>query len=177
MSASRLPRFAEWLLRRAIADPVAREGVLGDMREEYTAFTRRHPNAFGPTRFSIITFGMATRFAWDRLRGAQRGRRSPTGGAGFRRASGTGLTARTILQDLRYGVRTLGRTPGFTAVAVSTLALGIGANTAIFSAVHSVMLKPLAYDDPDRLVAVWGTSAIIGQQRDLISGPNFLDFK
>ena len=180
MSASRLPRFAEWLLRRAIADPVAREGVLGDMREEYTAFTKRHPNAFGPTRFSIITFGMAMRFAWDRLWSAQRGRRNPTGGAGIRadrRASGAGLTARTILQDLRYGVRTLGRTPGFTAVAVSTLALGIGANTAIFSAVHGVMLKPLAYDDPDRLVAVWGTSAIVGQQRDLISGPNFLDFK
>ena len=47
MSASRLQRFAEWLLRRAVADPVAREGVLGDMSEEYTAFIRRHPNVFG----------------------------------------------------------------------------------------------------------------------------------
>ena len=82
-----------------------------------------------------------------------------------------------LFRDIRYGARTLARAPGFTAVATLTLALGIGANTAIFSVVNTVLLKPLSYRDPDRLALVWERNTTIGKDRDLVAPPNYLDWK
>ncbi|MEJ2007755.1 MAG: ABC transporter permease [Acidobacteriota bacterium] len=80
----------------------------------------------------------------------------------------------TLIQDLKYGLRMLRKNPGFTAVAVLTLALGIGANTAIFSVVNGVLLNPLPYPHPNRLVALYSRTAQF--TRSSISYPNFLDW-
>jgi predicted permease len=78
----------------------------------------------------------------------------------------------TLWQDVRYGLRQLARSPGFTAVAVLTLALGIGANTAIFSVLHAVLLKPLPYPDAERLVMIWNS---YGTNRTSNSPPDYFD--
>jgi putative ABC transport system permease protein len=83
--------------------------------------------------------------------------------------------AETTLQDARYAARRLARSPGATAAAVLTLALGIGANTAIFSVVQSVLLRSLPFHDPDRLTMIWLADAEHGFPRDVFSYPRFLD--
>ncbi len=82
-----------------------------------------------------------------------------------------------LFRNLRIGARMLRRTPGFTAVAVVTLALGIGANTAVFSLVDGVILRPLPYREPDRLVRLWETNPARGWNQFSVSVPNFLDFR
>jgi putative ABC transport system permease protein len=83
----------------------------------------------------------------------------------------------SLLQDLRYTVRMLAKSPGFTAVAVMTLALGIGANTAIFSVLDAVFLKSLPYRDADSLVLLWGASPSQGTSRDQLSFTDTADYR
>ncbi len=83
----------------------------------------------------------------------------------------------TLIRDLRYGSRMLAKNPGFTAVAVLTLALGIGANSTIFSVVNTVLLRPLPYMDPERIVLVWHNNRIANVERDFVSYQNFQDFQ
>src|SRR5688572_12120807 len=87
------------------------------------------------------------------------------------------LSMEKLLQDLRFALRSLGRQPGFALTAVMTLALGIGATTAIFSVVNAVMLRPLPFERADRIVALqnfWTERATLAQS---VSAPDFHDWK
>jgi predicted permease len=88
-----------------------------------------------------------------------------------------GRVMQTLWQDLRYGARLLLKNPGFTLIAVVTLALGIGANTTIFSVINSLLLKPVPFPDAERLVLVWQAQANDPNDRNILSAPNYWDWR
>src|SRR6476660_3365679 len=94
----------------------------------------------------------------------------------YRDRRGVPIVDQTV-RDVSYALRSLRRAPAFTLAAVVTLALGIGANAAIFSVVNAVLLTPLPYADADRLVAVWATDSHRGASRDVQAYMNFVDIR
>lgn len=86
-------------------------------------------------------------------------------------------TVRHLLRDLRFGARVLARAPAFTITAILALGLGTGAATAIFSVLDGVVLRPLPYADPDRLVMLWATDRTAGLSHEPISPVNFVDYR
>jgi len=83
----------------------------------------------------------------------------------------------TLARDLRYALRAFGKSPGFVAAAILSLAIGIGATTAIFSITSALLLRPLPYKDADRLVILWNSSPGLGVPRDWFSTAQYLDIK
>jgi putative ABC transport system permease protein len=150
-------------------DDAAAEAALGDLDEEYAGRPDR-----GTLRAAVWYWveaaSLARGLAAERVRGWRR-HRAP---AGPRRRRGDS-TMRHLWEDLRLALRGLRRRPGFAAAVVATLALGIGGNVALFSVVDGVLLKPLPYPDPDRLVIVWENDRIRGTDREGASAPDYLD--
>src|ERR1700755_975934 len=90
---------------------------------------------------------------------------------------GTGRTASGVWPEVRYALRTLARAPGFTAAAVLSLALGVGANTFIFRVPSARLLRPLPYADADRLAILWNRSPGLGIAEDWFSTAQYFDIK
>ncbi len=141
---SRPPRFLSLLLRRGLPSGSAGATILGDLHEEYE---QHRPGWLRTLWYTVVVLKMAIGYLGSRLRPG----RFSTGPG--RRPTGVG-TLDNFAQDVRYGVRMLARSPGFTTVAVLSLALGIGATSTIFSVLNAVVLRPLPFREPDRLVDI-----------------------
>jgi putative ABC transport system permease protein len=166
-----IPRPLTRLLERVA--PEWSDSMLGDLREECARFGPR--TGWRATVWLCArAVEIATQFLFYRLRQPLTRRRewrwqdSPAKGDGFMHG---------FLNDLHYGLRALAKNPGFAALAVLTLTLGIGANTAIFTVVHAVLLRPLPYADPDRLVYVEENNLKKGWESFSVSPPNFVDWR
>jgi putative ABC transport system permease protein len=147
----------------------AAEAAIGDLEEEYA--DRADRGTFRAAAWYWAEAASLGRgFAAERLRGWRRGRTS----AGLVRRRGDS-TMRTLWEDLRLAFRGLRQKPGFAAAVVATLALGIGGNVALFSVVDGVLLRPLPYPDPERLVILWENDRLRGTDREGASAPDYLD--
>jgi putative ABC transport system permease protein len=166
---SRAERVYRWLL--AAFPREFRQDVGGEMA---AVFRARYRDERARGRLAVARLWART--LWDIARNAAPERlaawTAPPPRPVMDRPKGQAMD--TLAQDLRYAVRSLVRVPGFTVVAVLTLALGIGGNAAIFSAVNAVLLKPLPFPGADRLVIVWGRNAA-GQS--VASWPEFEDWR
>jgi putative ABC transport system permease protein len=157
----------------AISLPRAeREFVIGDLEEAFAARVAAGMTVAAARRWywraalsSVAAFRRPRRSSVD-LRNDLRGPHSR--GDGF---------MSNVLRDIRYGLRVLIRKPGFAAVAIITLALGIGANTAIFTVTYALLLKPLPYDQPDQLVIVTENNLSRGWTSFSVSPANFVDWR
>jgi len=165
----RPPAAARLLAALFRPDGNAAQAAIGDLEEEY-AERADHGRFRAAAWCWAEAASLARAFAAERVRHWRRGR-TPAG-----RVSRTGdPTMTTLWDDLRLAFRSLRRQPGFAAGVVVTLALGIGGNVALFSVVDGVLLKPLPYADPDRLVIVWENDRIRGTDREPASAPDYLD--
>ncbi len=157
----RPPRLAAALMRLLLPGD-AYEAIAGDVDEDWSTAVRR-----SRARYWRIASASIAAYWWYSMR-------QPRAEAGVANTTLQGDGAmRSLLQDFRYGVRLMRRAPGFTLAAIVTLALGIGANTAIFSLVNVLKLRPLAYRDPHRVTFVLGWNTA---QQSMAFNLNFADF-
>ncbi|MGH9162422.1 MAG: hypothetical protein ACRD2X_20850, partial [Vicinamibacteraceae bacterium] len=165
----RPPRLAGWLLRRVLPRDARAASIAGDLIEEFHVGLASRSHAVAAARYWRHALSIAARYAF---------RPRPAGCAPLLHASASGKASvlGALREDVRDARRSLIKHPGFSAVAVLTLAVGVGANTAIFSVLHAVVLRDLPYRDADRLALLWTLK--LGQEvRDGSSYLNVRDWK
>ncbi len=159
------PRFALDWLEKTVPRHL-RESVIGDLEEEWRV-RAAHGRTLASFWYCRHAAALALRLGWfDLFHKQQRDPHPPRKGDGL---------METLWNDARYGARLLARTPGFALVSILTLALGLGANTAIFSVVNALLIKPLPLPDSERLVSLSGLDSKGRQQ--YISFPDFEDMQ
>ncbi|HXT71338.1 MAG TPA: ABC transporter permease [Vicinamibacterales bacterium] len=164
------PRLARALLRHLLPAR-EREFLIGDLEESFEAKLNDGVKP-GPARRWYWRAALASIAALREREEDWQPRHQPQP----QRPKGDSVM-KNILRDIKQGVRLLGRAPGFTAVAVLTLALGIGANSAIFTVTYAILLKPLPYSNPDELVLVSENNLSRGWTSFTASPANFIDFR
>jgi len=169
----RPPATAEALLRRSLHKSGAASCILGDVQQEYAAMCRRGSRSAARRWYwmQVIAIGGRYVFARDVPTGGAAGTpgaRPPHRGSGFLDG---------VLQDVRYALRSAAKAPGFTTTAVLTLALGVGATTAVFSVVNGVLMRPLPYPDADKLVVLGESHRELFSANWFVSPLNFKDWR
>jgi putative ABC transport system permease protein len=174
VKAVRPPLLADRLLALCAPRSPAADAALGDLHEEFAERARGGPSWGASLWYWAEATSLAWAFGRQHLRDAARGR-----AARARAMADNGRRGDTIMrilwEDLRFAIRALARRPLFAALVVATLALGIGGNVALFSIVDGVLLRPLPYPDPDRLVIVWENDRLRGSDKEGASAPDFRD--
>jgi hypothetical protein len=169
------PRHMDRLLRRVLSDDVTGRSIRGDLQQEF----RRKARENGAEARWWYRREAASVVGHRILSGVRRaGRLGPWRTRTNEREGRKGdPMLQVLLREIRYAVRTLARAPRFMLVAVLTLALGIGATTAIFSAVNGVLLRPLPYPDSDRIVGLWHGAPDLGYDQFGISPGIFHEYR
>lgn len=167
----RPPRLAELLLSFVVPNAEAQEGLLGDLWEEFCEAATERSVGYANRWYWWCAVRITCRYALDRPRRWRDGKQTDA----FRPVSGVASKLESFLRDSIYAGRTLRRTPGFTSAVVLILGLGVGASTTIFGVFNAVVLRPIPFTDPSRLVLLSGISP---QGWDFaVSQPDFLDFR
>ena len=181
-----VPRLATCFLASCLPRS-ATEEVLGDLEEAYRGYVASRGFSVARRWYWSQVGRFMARLTWKRLTDltprykprTRQSRNSPAGSAGPRNRSRTTVRSAhpmsTFMQDVSYAVRTLSRAPGFTAVVIVILAIGIGANVAMFSIADAVMLRSLPFADADQLIL--GRTTYDGQVAWNVSSPDYYDYR